>query len=316
LGGGQACPAHKKGVDVGGEAVLGRKGLLVCQDLGLVLPRPAEGKGVIDTKGDGLLLGLVFTQDTAFPLWTARFKMTSMIHEGLWASIQKRAQEMQQRDYSPKAPVTYNPLDYAAEPAEAYWRLLGQGPKKALFLGMNPGPWGMGQTGVPFGDPQMVREWMGIKGEVRQPESPLASRPVVGLESPRSEVSGSRLWGLIAKYYPRAADFFQHYVVWNYCPLIFFDPQDRNLTPDKLPAALRGPLEALCDQNLLEVLEAFHPREVIAVGGYAEKTALRVAAIKSIPVRRILHPSPANPAANRGWEEAVLQTLGEAFFLP
>jgi hypothetical protein len=211
-----------------------------------VLTRPAEGKGVIETKGNGLLLGLVFPKDTAFPLWTARFKMISMIHKSLWASIQKRAREMQQRDYSPKAPVTYNPLDYAAEPAEAYWRLLSQGtqsgPKRALFLGMNPGPWGMGQTGVPFGDPQMVREWMGIKGEVRQPESPLASRPVVGLESPRSEVSGSRLWGLIAKYYPRAADFFQHYVVWNYCPLIFFDPQDRNLTPDKLPRCPQGSL--------------------------------------------------------------------------
>jgi single-strand selective monofunctional uracil DNA glycosylase len=212
---------------------------------------------------------------------------------GAWKAILSNAAAMAGRNYSPRAPHLYNPLEYARQPAQAYWRLLGQGPKKALFLGMNPGPWGMGQTGVPFGDPHLVREWMGIQGEVLQPRSPLEKRPVIGLGSPRSEVSGNRLWGLMSRLFPRAEDFFSRFMVWNYCPLIFYDEKTRNITPDN-----------------------FHPREVIAVGGYAEKTALRVAGKRNIPVRRVLHPSPANPAANRGWEEAVLQTLGEAFFLP
>ena len=37
------------------------------------------------------------------------------------------------------------------------------GRKEAVFLGMNPGLWGMAQTGVPFGTVSLVRDWMGIE---------------------------------------------------------------------------------------------------------------------------------------------------------
>jgi hypothetical protein len=46
-----------------------------------------------------------------------------------------------------------NPLRHALVPhTDFVRRYLGQGRKKYLFLGMNPGPWGMCQTGVPFGE--------------------------------------------------------------------------------------------------------------------------------------------------------------------
>ena len=45
----------------------------------------------------------------------------------------------------------YNPLTYAWDTFEQYLRKYAGGRKRVLFLGMNPGPWGMTQTGVPFG---------------------------------------------------------------------------------------------------------------------------------------------------------------------
>ncbi|MEJ2040442.1 MAG: single-stranded DNA-binding protein, partial [Desulfosarcinaceae bacterium] len=56
------------------------------------------------------------------------------------------------------SPVThvYNPLRYARDRFAAYWERYGRPPKRILFVGMNPGPWGMVQTGVPFGDVEMV----------------------------------------------------------------------------------------------------------------------------------------------------------------
>ena len=69
------------------------------------------------------------------------------------------------------SPVThvYNPLEYAAVSYRAYIERYGRRPREVVLLGMNPGPWGMVQTGVPFGDPGMVREWLGIETEVGRP---------------------------------------------------------------------------------------------------------------------------------------------------
>ncbi len=46
----------------------------------------------------------------------------------------------------------YNPLAYARLPHETYIRRYITSTKRVLFLGMNPGPWGMAQTGVLWGD--------------------------------------------------------------------------------------------------------------------------------------------------------------------
>jgi single-strand selective monofunctional uracil DNA glycosylase len=194
-----------------------------------------------------------------------------------------------------------------------YLRRFGGTRKRVLFLGMNPGPFGMVQTGVPFGEIAAVRDWLGIQAPVAQPKRLHPKRPVEGFDCPRSEVSGRRLWGLFAERFDRAADFFADHFVVNYCPLAFFDGPGRNLTPDKLPAARAGRLFALCDQHLREVADALRPAWVIGVGGFAEQRARLALEERAVQFGRILHPSPASPAANRGWAAAAtgqLQALG------
>ena len=212
------------------------------------------------------------------------------------------------------APVShvYNPLDYARAPAEAYLSRYGASRKRVVFVGMNPGPFGMVQTGVPFGEIAAVRDWMGLEATVATPPLQNPKRPIEGFACTRSEVSGRRLWGLFAERFGRAEHFFADHLVANYCPLAFFDG-GRNLTPDKLPAAELRPLQAICDAHLRRMLELLEPEWVIGVGAWAEGRA-KIAA-EGLPVRfgRVLHPSPASPAANRGWSEAAsrqLRTLG------
>src|SRR3954447_15605631 len=143
-------------------------------------------------------------------------------------------------------PVThvYNPLRYAADLHEAYLRRFGEGKKAVVLLGMNPGPFGMAQTGVPFGDVAVVRDWMGLSASVGKPPREHPSRPVHGLDCARSEVSGTRLWGWARERYGTPDRFFERYFVVNYCPLAFLESTGRNRTPDKLPAPEQEPLFA------------------------------------------------------------------------
>lgn len=208
------------------------------------------------------------------------------------------------------APVShvYNPLDYAWAIHRDYLQRYGDGRRRVVFLGMNPGPFGMVQTGVPFGEIATVRDWLELAGEVGQPATPNPQRAVEGFACTRSEVSGQRLWGLFRTRFGTPEAFFADHFVANYCPLAFFD-HGRNLTPDKLPATEARPLLAACDAHLRSVVEAVQAEWVIGIGAWAEKRA--AAALTGMDVRlgRILHPSPASPAANRGWAEAASAQL-------
>jgi single-strand selective monofunctional uracil DNA glycosylase len=210
-----------------------------------------------------------------------------------------------------EAPIAYiyNPLSYARFLHEKFLNLYGQGRKKVIFLGMNPGPFGMAQTGVPFGEIPAVRDWMGLRGEVDKPNPEHPKRPVEGLACTKSEVSGRRLWGLFSEKFPDAKDFFKDHFVANYCPLVFMEESGRNRTPDKLPASEKKPLEEACDQHLREIVDILEPEWLIGVGSFAKKRAEEVFKGTDIKIGTILHPSPANPAANRGWAEAALRQL-------
>ena len=212
-----------------------------------------------------------------------------------------------------KSPIThiYNPLDYAWTPHERYLRQFGGGQKRVIFLGMNPGPFGMAQTGVPFGEVAAVRDWMKIKTPVNRPANEHPRRPVQGFECARSEVSGRRLWQLFAERFGASANFFAAHFVVNYCPLVFCEASGRNFTPDKLPAAEQARLFAVCDEHLRRVLEILEPEWLIGVGGFALKRGEVVSEKISVKLGKILHPSPASPAANRGWPQAVTKQLGE-----
>ena len=208
------------------------------------------------------------------------------------------------------APVThvYNPLEYALPNYLAYLERYGQGHKRYAFLGMNPGPFGMVQTGVPFGEIRAVRDWMKICEAIQQPSVENPSRPIEGWACQRSEVSGRRLWGLFAERYGQPEAFFQDHIVLNYCPLAFF-VNGRNLTPDKLPAAEQAPLLAACDDYLRWILQELGVQKVIGVGVWAEARARAATQGLAIETAKILHPSPASPAANRGWTEAATQQM-------
>ncbi len=210
-------------------------------------------------------------------------------------------------------PVThvYNPLAYAWKPHEAYLRRLNPTGVRVIFLGMNPGPWGMAQTGVPFGEVAAVRDWIGIDEPVKRPPNEHPKRPVEGFACRRSEVSGRRLWGLFHDRFGAADEFFKQHFVANYCPLVFMTESGKNHTPDKLPAAERGPLDAACDKHLSELLALAKPQWAVGVGKYAQACLERVAD-ESVRVTTVLHPSPASPAANRGWADAATRQLEAA----
>ena len=217
--------------------------------------------------------------------------------------------------FAPPVTHVYNPLGYAWDAHAAYVRTFLTGPRRVVFLGMNPGPFGMAQTGVPFAQVSAVREWMGISGRVEKPAREHPKRPVEGFACRRSEVSGRRLWGWAAARFGDAGAFFSSCFVVNYCPLLFTEESGRNRTPDKLPAAEMDPVTAACDTHLAAVLAAVQPEWVLGVGGFAEKRLRAVAptAVPGVRIGTILHPSPASPAANRGWAEAVdrqLEKLG------
>ena len=205
----------------------------------------------------------------------------------------------------------YNPLEYAWEIHRQYLELAGGGKKKVVFLGMNPGPYGMAQTGVPFGEIPAVRDWMGLKGEVKKPSPEHPKRPVDGLECSKSEVSGRRLWGLFSEKFSSAHDFFKDHFVVNYCPLVFMEASGKNRTPDKLPVSETKPLEELCDQHLQAIIKIFEPEWLVGVGGFAEKRATVALSGMNVQIGKILHPSPASPVANRGWALAATKQLIE-----
>lgn len=56
--------------------------------------------------------------------------------------------QLKNLNYGPDVEFIYNPLQYASELHKAFLNKFLDSNKKVLFLGINPGPWGMCQTGV------------------------------------------------------------------------------------------------------------------------------------------------------------------------
>ncbi len=250
------------------------------------------------------------------------------------------------------APVafTYNPLDYAWQAHRAYLRMAQPAPR-VLFVGMNPGPFGMAQTGVPFGEVAAVKDFLGIDERAARIGAPAhmhAKRPVLGFACQRSEVSGSRVWSWACERFGTRAKFFQHAFIWNWCPLAFMSKSGANLTPDKLPrggrnAKMARELCAACDEALAAAITALQPANVVGFGAFAAKRAQLVmnamrAAVEADAIAaqakpkpkpnlktnrqflsalpnalQVLHPSPASPAANRGWAAQIDRALAHVW---
>jgi single-strand selective monofunctional uracil DNA glycosylase len=229
------------------------------------------------------------------------------------------SRELRPLRFGPPVAFVYDPTDYARAPNRLYLRRFAARPREVVLLGMNPGPFGMTQTGVPFGEVALVRDWLGIEGPVGRPPAEHPKRPVTGFACARSEVSGARLWGWARARFGTPERFFARFFVANYCPLVFVERSGANRTPDKLREAERRALFAACDRALLRLVAPLPPRLVIGIGAFAEARARAALTGTGVRVGGILHPSPASPAANRGgpegWARAAegqLRALGVA----
>jgi single-strand selective monofunctional uracil DNA glycosylase len=225
--------------------------------------------------------------------------------DGMPAIVDALVESVAWQTFAPPVTFVYNPLVYARRNYDAYCRLYAAKPKEVILLGMNPGPWGMVQTGIPFGDTRMVSEWLGLKGSIDAPLRQHPNRPVQGFACARREVSGQRLWGWARRRFGTPRRFFRRFWVANYCPLAFLEESGRNRTPDKLPKDEKQPLFEACDQALRELVELLQPVRVIGVGKFARERAARALTGLDLKIGGITHPSPANPKANRGWEGLV-----------
>ena len=217
----------------------------------------------------------------------------------------------EQAAFGPPVSCVYNPLRYAETAHRRYITANAKDELRAVFLGMNPGPFGMVQTGIPFGDVHIVKDWLGIAHGVDPPARQHPARPVLGFACTRREISGSRLWGLFAERFGTPDRFFAEHFVLNYCPLAFLGDTGRNITPDKLSGPAMRALLAACDRHLAAAVGALRPRWVVALGAYAERRA-RAALPEGQRVVRLLHPSPASPRANAGWAEQATAELTAA----
>ena len=211
--------------------------------------------------------------------------------------------------FSEPVSYVYNPLEYARMGYDDYLSRFGCTDKKVLMVGMNPGPFGMVQTGVPFGDVEMARDWLGIRANIGAPTNCHPKRPVLGFACPRKEVSGQRLWGWARQRFGTPDAFFKTFLVINYCPLVFVEASGRNRTPDKLPAMEKNALFEACDQALRRTAKVYRPEWAIGIGAFAESRINAALRNSSVKTGRITHPSPANPKANRGWGAVVESEL-------
>ncbi|MFQ5417520.1 MAG: uracil-DNA glycosylase family protein [Myxococcota bacterium] len=227
--------------------------------------------------------------------------MPTKIAEKLCAATWQLRRDVARLRFAKPVTHVYNPLDYARAPHRTYIERYGNSCKRVVFLGMNPGPFGMTQTGVPFGCVENVRSWLGIEEPVAPPADTHPKRPVQGFDCPRSEVSGARLWGAIEAAYGEPERFFARHYIANYCPLVFVEASGRNRTPDKLPAGERGALFEACDRHLRRLVRLLAPDWIVGIGAFAETRAHEALPDDSIRIGRVLHPSPANPRAQKDW---------------
>lgn len=158
------------------------------------------------------------------------------IAEQLLSLEKKLVNETGKISFNLPVAYVYSPLEYAFNIHTLYVQKYCNTPKKILFLGMNPGPWGMSQTGVPFGEIDMVKNWLKISGPVGKPAREQENRKVTGFECKRSEVSGKRLWGLFKELCGTPEKFFEHAYVHNYCPIALMDKKGCNITPAEMKA--------------------------------------------------------------------------------
>lgn len=234
------------------------------------------------------------------------------IAEKFISLMEDMVRELDKLKFGDPVSYIYNPLEYAKETHDCFVRKYGNSTKSVLFLGMNPGPFGMAQNGVPFGETNYVKDWMKITGNVGRPPKEHPKRIIIGLDCNRSEVSGQRFWKLWKDLCGTPENFFKECFVYNHCPLVFMTSTSKNVTPPSMKIEMRNPLNDVCDDYLCRLIQLLGVKVVVGIGKFAEartKKALEKGGVEGVRVVTIMHPSPINPAANKGWQNIVEKTL-------
>lgn len=234
----------------------------------------------------------------------------SSTSQSLIAAARDLSEQAERLKFGAPVAQVYNPLTYAWRAHEEYLHRFGSGRKRVVFLGMNAGPFGMMQTGIPFGEIAAARDWLKISSPIERPIRQHPKRPILGWNCPRSEVSGRRLWKLFSTRYHSPDQFFTEHFVVNFCPLAFLSATGSNLTPDKLAKPERARLAIVCEEHLRRILDILEPEWLIGIGAFARERAELATPGTKILVGQILHPSPASPKANRSdWGQTATQEL-------
>ncbi|KAI8130772.1 Single-strand selective monofunctional uracil-DNA glycosylase [Lucilia cuprina] len=242
-------------------------------------------------------------------------KTSNFFNTPLWQKVYNLECELNENlcHYQTGNEIThiYNPVEYAAQLHCEYLRHYLKGTKILLFIGMNPGYDGMGQTGIPFGNITTVRDIMGLTGTVNQPPAVHPKRPVKGLASTREEPSGKRLWTLFKELSNGSLDtFFKQCFVHNFCPLVFFNSNGNNITPSELKGPYKQQIRNECLRTTEQVLQLIQPKIIVAIGNYVYDTLKASEYCKSKHLLRLAHPSPRS-LNNNNWPEKAEKFLAE-----
>lgn len=152
---------------------------------------------------------------------------------------------------------------------------------------------------------------MGLRGQVDKPPLLHPKRPIEGLESTREEPSGKRLWTLFQKLSNGSLDiFFEQCFVHNFCPLVFFNKNGNNITPNELKAPYKQQIRDECLRITEEILKLIQPEIIVAIGLYVYDTLRKSEYCKTKRLLRLAHPSPRS-LYNNDWPEKAEKFLIE-----
>jgi len=209
------------------------------------------------------------------------------------------SKQMDELTFSLPVKYVYNPLSYSFLTYLQYLNRINFNDVN-IYIGINPGPYGMSQTGIPFGDYYFVKNFLNIKKE-KLLNLPLThhKKPIYGFDINKREASGKRLWAFFQDIYKDQEIFFKNNIILNYCPLCFLNEEGNNITPDKLIKEERNILYKICDDYLNKSINLFKFKSVIGIGNFAYNRAK----ILGYNALKIGHPSPLNIKGSGGrWE--------------
>lgn len=164
---------------------------------------------------------------------------------------------------------------------------------------------------MPFGNVSTVKDLLKLEGEVNAPENMHPKRLVTGLQHKTDEQSGKRLWPLLAKLSNGSIDqFTRQCLVYNFCPLIYYDAQGKNITPNELKGSLKTEVRNACLESCEEVLKLLKTEVIVAVGVYVFNSLQESSYIRSKRIIKLPHPSPRT-LYNHNWHEKAVKVFQE-----